>query len=269
MLTQNLTLMMNVNKWNILLFLITFFFLGNLQAQVCEPDTTVSSLGLFPASLPDGFLNTPYSETLNAGLPRDTTIFGTVFDFCFYRIDSTQPNLSTLGLQFDCDQPGCQYTVDHAIPLNFGCVVVSGTPTQTFDDSIVVFVKAAIGDFDGNTCTITDSTTFQALEFKVPFQILMSSAISDPADFGKVSLAPNPTSDLVKLEFEMKEVQNVSIQVLDLSGKAVKTIEKASFLPGKQNVAFGTGELAEGLYMVRILSLDNGKATTQKLMVTR
>ncbi|MCI4670819.1 MAG: T9SS type A sorting domain-containing protein [Bacteroidia bacterium] len=261
--------MKNMNYWRSLLFVVFVVFFGSLQAQVCEPDTTVPSLGLFPSSLPDGFLGSPYSSTLNAGLPRDTTIIGQVFDFCFYRIDSTQPNLSTLGLQFDCDQPGCQYTVDHSKPLNFGCVVVSGTPTQTFNDSIVVFVKAAIGNFDGTSCTVTDSTTFEALEFKVPFRILLSNSISNSAEFGTVSLMPNPASDLVQLDFEIREVQNVAIEVLDLSGKTVKAVRQATFLPGKQNVEFSTGELAEGLYMVRVLSLDNGRMSTQKLMVRR
>jgi len=273
MLTQNLTFMLNLNKCFLFLLMLGFQLLPG-QAQVCNPDTTVNSLGLFPDTLATATQGQPYSSVLNAGLPRDTAIFPGVppLAFCSYRIDSTQPALSSLGLQFDCDQSDCFYEVDHSMDINFGCVVVSGTPTEIFIDSITVFVSAKVGNYNAstNTCTVTDSTTLGALEFKVPFSIFANlSSIEASSHFGALSLAPNPTSSFALLNFELEEIQDVEVSIRDLRGREVLQAFRGRLGTGSQEIEIPTSALPAGIYLLRLSAPEKGQVATKKLVVRK
>ncbi|MFA7379110.1 MAG: T9SS type A sorting domain-containing protein [Bacteroidia bacterium] len=75
---------------------------------------------------------------------------------------------------------------------------------------------------------------------------------------------PNPTSNNISINLDLKETSNLIIDIIDLTGKQVVIIanEKQSGIVTKQ---FSTASLANGSYFVRLQV--NGKSTTQRLTV--
>ena len=85
-----------------------------------------------------------------------------------------------------------------------------------------------------------------------------------PSSVSSFSVFPNPANDNVSIKLDMKETSNVSIDILDLSGKKVMTImdERQNGMLSKQ---INTSTLSNGNYIVRLLV--NGQTSTQKLNI--
>ncbi len=64
-----------------------------------------------------------------------------------------------------------------------------------------------------------------------------------------VSLYPNPAKD--KITIELNYIENVSIQITDVTGKQLKIIEPTDF-----TLEFSVAELAQGLYFVNVLEAN-------------
>lgn len=83
---------------------------------------------------------------------------------------------------------------------------------------------------------------------------------------GKVFTYPNPATDLVYVDFTLAEKNDVTVQVFDISGKAVTTLAA--------NVALGTGAhqlrwapQEAGLYLIRVSTPDS--ALTKRVTVVK
>jgi hypothetical protein len=95
--------------------------------------------------------------------------------------------------------------------------------------------------------------------------LLSSTGIADvPNAVNAFSIYPNPASDIVFINVDLKEASNLIIDVTDISGKQIAIIstEKQSGIVTKQ---FSTAELPSGNHFVRLQV--NGKTVTQKLTV--
>jgi hypothetical protein len=95
--------------------------------------------------------------------------------------------------------------------------------------------------------------------------LLSSTGIADvPSAVNAFSIYPNPASDIVFINVDLKEASNLIIDVTDISGKQIAIIstEKQSGIVTKQ---FSTAELPSGNHFVRLQV--NGKTVTQKLTV--
>ncbi|MEL6628022.1 MAG: T9SS type A sorting domain-containing protein [Bacteroidota bacterium] len=239
--------------------------------QICTPGTNYTEVGLFPEVVPTGALGQPYSEKLDAALPKDTTFGNITLDFCSYRIDSTQPNLADFGLSFDCNEPGCAYNVDHDLPLNFGCVVISGTPTQLFDDSIQVFISAKVGNYDDQTdvCTILDSTTFAKIVIKVAFKIDSTVTSVDVTKQLDMNIFPNPTEGDAILRMQTLTTDHTKITIMDIQGKVVATAWDQQLFAGEHTISLPTATLDEGMYLVRVETAKQGVSQLQKLIIRK
>ena len=77
---------------------------------------------------------------------------------------------------------------------------------------------------------------------------------------------PNPATDLVFINVELKESSNLLIDVTDITGKQVTIISNEKQNAGAIQKQFNTAILPSGNYLVR-LSV-NGKTATQKLSIT-
>lgn len=95
--------------------------------------------------------------------------------------------------------------------------------------------------------------------------LLSSTGIADvPSVVNAFSIYPNPASDIVYINVDLKEPSHLIIDVTDISGKQIAIIstEKHSGIVTKQ---FSTAELPSGNHFVRLQV--NGKTVTQKLTV--
>ena len=67
---------------------------------------------------------------------------------------------------------------------------------------------------------------------------------------------PNPTTDVLNVDINSDKASNITIRVMDMSGRTVKTTE-ARTEQGVNNVKINLNELASGIYNVQLV--ENGK----------
>ena len=79
---------------------------------------------------------------------------------------------------------------------------------------------------------------------------------------------PNPASDKVTLAMKVEETSNISISVLDLTGRVVMEEPVLKMYAGNQNVTLNTQNLTGGLYYVRV-SADGKRPEVFPLSISR
>ncbi|GAB4403681.1 MAG: hypothetical protein OHK0039_03110 [Bacteroidia bacterium] len=248
---------------------------GVALAQPCTPDTTLNVVGLYPDSLPTGYVGQPYYQVVQAVLPTDTSIAGFQLSFCSYRIVNTTPDVGALGLSYECDEPGCNYFVDHGAgdTIVRGCLVISGTPTDTVE-SILVNLEAQIGTYLSalDSCIIS---TQLVLPYAVDFVILdTTSGDTTTSIYAALQardldlrLAPNPSNGSSQLQFRLPVAAHTEVAVYDMVGRRVQLAQQGYLLPGRHDVTLEAGSLPEGIYLVR-MHID-GQVFAQKWNLRR
>jgi hypothetical protein len=94
---------------------------------------------------------------------------------------------------------------------------------------------------------------------------LKRSAIENTAK--AATLYPNPANGTTILDFELAAPTQVSVSVLDMSGKVVEVIAKRALEQGAHKIELNTEHLAAGTYQVQ---LETGaKVQVQKLVVIK
>ena len=64
---------------------------------------------------------------------------------------------------------------------------------------------------------------------------------------------PNPASEQVLINFYLHESQAINMELIDVKGKVVKTIQKSSIYPaGNHNIEFDVKDLSTGIYTIRL-----------------
>jgi surface protein len=116
------------------------------------------------------------------------------------------------------------------------------------------------------TCTPGSTLTPMSI-FSGIGQFTTTGSLPGMAQFGNgISTYPNPTQDIVNIEFNSDEEEAITFYVLDVSGRCVQTT-KAQALLGSNNIQISLGSLANGLYIIKSLQGDNvrtlGKVTKQ------
>ncbi len=82
-----------------------------------------------------------------------------------------------------------------------------------------------------------------------------SSIIDDTPANLNVSLAPNPAVDLFRLSFHIDAFAIYTIEVLDMSGRVVKTLYHDGLTAGDHQLSFNRNALVAGQYLI---SISNG-----------
>ena len=78
---------------------------------------------------------------------------------------------------------------------------------------------------------------------------------------------PNPFNPSTVITFDVKNVQDVKVQVFDLSGRLVKTLVNNKTSPGRHQVVFDASTLSSGVYLLRMQAgyfIDTKKITLIK-----
>ena len=139
-------------------------------------------------------------------------------------------------------------------------------------------------DVDGNIATTklfcrykrssagnsSDTIKFMSMGVQ-PQGVLVSgkstSGIKEISNIATMKLYPNPAKNNVFVEFELTENSQVSVSVLDLSGKEVGTKVINNFSKGSNSIELPLDELLNGFYFVSMVS-DKG-VVTSKLSVIK
>ena len=93
-----------------------------------------------------------------------------------------------------------------------------------------------------------------------------TSKVNDlPATIENVSLYPNPVNDLISIELNMKSKTNVTINLLDVSGKLIREIANEEASSGSHKINSNLSGIPSGVYTVQILS--DGKSINKRITI--
>jgi len=70
----------------------------------------------------------------------------------------------------------------------------------------------------------------------------------------KISVYPNPSYNLINIEFSLLKAEKITIKILDQSGKVVKLLYEDIGRPGVNKLVFNKGALSKGVYYINIRS---------------
>lgn len=170
---------------------------------------------------------------------------------------------------------------------NYG---LAASATVSSVDTVATFTNTSVGattyawDFgDGNTSTstspvheysaagtytVTLTATNGACESVDSFDVVITVVgLEEITSISSVKLFPNPASDNVNVELNLKENANITLSIVDNSGKIVYA-ENASLLEGKSIQSLNTSSLKAGYYNV-VISTENSVAKTIKLAINK
>lgn len=114
------------------------------------------------------------------------------------------------------------------------------------DMSVVCFVTL-FNDYSLKQEVINASTTS------------FNTSISEIASVGRVSLYPNPATEVLNLKMNTEVSQTIQVRIVNVLGEVVSAQSEFSLAPGESILTFPTVGLGEGIYYVEITS-ENGQA---------
>jgi len=88
-----------------------------------------------------------------------------------------------------------------------------------------------------------------------------------PTEFALYSAYPNPFNPSTMISFDVPELQNVSVQIFNITGQLIETLINGNIESGKHKVLWDAGNLPSGIYFVQLKSGD--KTITQKLTLLK
>ena len=170
---------------------------------------------------------------------------------------------------------------------NYG---LAASATVSSVDTVATFTNTSVGattyawDFgDGNTSTTTSpvhnystsgtytvtlTATNGNCESIDSFDVVITiAAIEELSKVSSAKMYPNPASDIVNIELNLKENSDITLSIVDNSGKVIQ-VETASLLEGKNVKTLNTSTLSSGYYNV-VISTENTVAKTIKLAINK
>lgn len=103
----------------------------------------------------------------------------------------------------------------------------------------IAFVHDA---FDDNLISVDDILVTGTLPVGLP----------SPDKNSKLSVQPNPASDLMKVNFNLPVSASVNIKVYDVKGAVVKDIQRGTLLAGQQETDLNVSDLSKGNYTLKL-----------------
>jgi len=78
---------------------------------------------------------------------------------------------------------------------------------------------------------------------------------------GEIKLSPNPASDFASLGFELIKDDKITVQLIDVYGKTIRTpADNQPFKTGVNNIKFLTSDLPDGMYFVTVNTTSETKS---------
>jgi hypothetical protein len=231
------------HRARLLLILALAIFSGMKLSAQCEADTVncedIGDPGQFcPLILPKAGLNELYDEVVTVIVPGVYEILSSEVSIYYIEIDSVK-NLP----------PGIDYfpNADTLFSDSAYCIQLTGTPTQTGEFALSIYITATVDLFGGpfRAQVVEDSsvviTVVEALGID-PNQI---------TEFIVYQNVPNPFSDRTSLAYYTPNQERIELSIYNILGVLVHQ-EKEWSAPGKHNFKFDGKELQPGTYLYRI-----------------
>jgi hypothetical protein len=99
-------------------------------------------------------------------------------------------------------------------------------------------------------------------EFEI-FKALRDSSVltgSAGSRLNEFKVYPNPTRDMISLDFSLKETASILITMVDMQGREVFSDDRGSYAAGPHRINYHLNDiqLGNGQYIIRLRGLDNG-----------
>jgi parallel beta-helix repeat protein len=153
-------------------------------------------------------------------------------------------------------------------------------PMTLQNGSIVVTLKMKSLDLSG----MTDPIALELYEFsefadeyanvapnvtlEIPEIELLTTGVSSHAQFGGLTVRPNPVRDYAFIEFSMDNESEVSFTLYDMMGSVVKSLGTTSYAQGKHQVELKASDLKQGVYMLKRESINSEQSEMIKVVVS-
>jgi len=113
-------------------------------------------------------------------------------------------------------------------------------------------------------CFVQDNATKSVMQsvWSLPAGLM---SVSTLAKVDGISVYPNPTKDAANLKFNLQEEGNVSVSVMDYTGKMLTEVVNENMTAGVKNVNINTKGMAPGNYIIMISA--NGGNRVERLTV--
>jgi len=242
--------------------LCLFVLAGTLNAQICQPDTSITHPGIYPDSatgLPSATENQFWEQDITVIVPVDTIIdigSGPMLAL----IDSVKlVNLRNLPAwaTIECDPPTCAFPGGET-----HCAKISGTPpigaadTSVIDIIVRYFVKLQGFPFAQNDTTYSYYTLITQVATGLTLDAGNSILVG--------SLRPNPARSFCLLPILVNHSSTALLTVTDLLGRQVFS-KSIALTSGRNNVIIPLDDLNKGYYFVNLNY--EGKSNIKRLMV--
>jgi len=139
-------------------------------------------------------------------------------------------------------------------------------PVHTYNQVGNYAICLSITDANGCTDTYCDQISVVLKASGFTLNVISESqagsvGIEDEEVISFTSLYPNPVNESATLEFNSTQNTNVNITIIDISGKQLNNFS-TNVISGKNKIAIGTSDLANGYYMLNVSSADNNFTIT-------
>jgi len=94
----------------------------------------------------------------------------------------------------------------------------------------------------------SDNTTNFSINISDP-----TVSIDELYDF-RINVFPNIVKDIATITFKSENSANLSVKIIDLNGKIIKTLFNGQSKSGEQKLTFGTENMKSGMYLLQIIS---------------
>lgn len=137
-----------------------------------------------------------------------------------------------------------------------------------FGENVTVTIDGSSVMINNATVTVADIVTINGVVHVIDAVLVpITLGVEDITALNSLEVYPNPAIDKFSLSLDMAESENVSIDVLDITGKVVFSKNLGRLSAGQNIQSLDVSNLEAGIYLVNI-SVGNKQATT-KLQVIK
>lgn len=205
---------------------------------------------------------------------------------------------ATLDYAFASLMPAGQYEADKKVLINFlssGASQYPGFNAVLIDDAGKIYTPRLMreantfinvlagtdrwGDYSGSAIMpIPNSNPRIFISAAIPesqtrwsniiaILSVQDTQIYNVVDDNKINLYPNPVIDWFDMEINLKESQNIKIELFDAQGKRIFLLFEGVLAKGNNRLKFNKENLSSGIYFVRVLGNGKRAIKTEKIWV--
>jgi Secretion system C-terminal sorting domain len=225
----------------------------SVHAQPC----TVSSTIMHPAVLPNDTLEidgaVPGSDVLQVVLPKDTTLFGFLLAYDSIDITGNSGLLGSMTAITHTGTPQAQIRFDTTQQFRT-CLTVSHPQVMGYSPGYPAYLKLGISIEAYVTTPFGNQSAIDTL--KIHYRVHNADSVvpvrADVAQSSGIGLYPNPATQLVRLDYVLSEVADVTVCVTDMLGHEVHAWSADMQGVGPQSRILDISEWPAGAYLVAV-----------------